>query len=44
MGVRSTFSLMAAFYNDLPIYWLMDKNETITLEGFKSFEDLFMEA
>lgn len=44
MGVKSTFSLVASMYNDLPIYWSYDKNETISLDKFKSFDELFMDA
>ena len=42
LGVKSTFSLMASFYNDRPLYWIMDKNEPIKLENFTSFESQFM--
>ena len=42
IGVKSTFSLMAAFYNNRPIYWIMDKNAPLQLSNFSSFEKLFM--
>ncbi len=42
LGVKSTFSLMAAFYKNLPIYWIMDKNEPLRLNDFKLFDDLYM--
>lgn len=44
MGVKSTFSLVASMYNNLPIYWSYDKNETISTDKFKTFDDLFMQA
>lgn len=42
VGVKSTFSLMASFYNNRPLYWIMDKNEPLQLNNFSSFEELFM--
>lgn len=42
VGARSTFSMVAAFYNDLPIYWIMDKDQPLKLDSFKRFKDLYM--
>ena len=42
MGVKSTFTLMAAFYNDRPLYWIMDKEKPLEMSEFGSFEELFM--
>jgi hypothetical protein len=41
IGPPSTFSLVAAFYHDLPLYWVFDKNETIGLTSFQKFDYLF---
>lgn len=42
LGVKSTFSLMASFYNDRPFYWIVDKDEPMKLDNFKDFESEFM--
>lgn len=42
IGVKSTFSLMASFYRDTPLYWIMDKDKALQLQDFDSFENLFM--
>ncbi len=42
LGVKSTFSLMASFYNDRPLYWIVDKDEPMKLEKFTNFESEFM--
>lgn len=42
IGVSSTFSLMASFYRNLPVYWIKDPQEPLKLNDFKYFEDLFM--
>lgn len=42
IGVKSTFSLMASFYNDRPLYWIMDKDEPLQLGEFSNFESEFM--
>lgn len=42
LGVKSTFSLMAAFYNDRPFYWIVDKDEPMKLDNFTDFESEFM--
>ncbi|MCC8145120.1 MAG: glycosyltransferase, partial [Bacteroidales bacterium] len=41
IGPPSTFSLMAAFYEDANLYWIMDKNAPVTKESFKKFDYLF---
>jgi hypothetical protein len=41
IGPPSTFSLMAAFYRDVPLYWIFDKNEKIDAGSFRSFDYLF---
>lgn len=42
IGVKSTFSLMAAFYNNLPLYWISDKHKPLQISEFSSFGKLFM--
>lgn len=44
IGAKSTFSLVASFYHHLPIYHIMDRQAPLTLDSFKHFEDLFMNA
>ena len=41
IGPPSTFSLMAAFYNDSNLYWIFDKNQPLEIESFKKFNYLF---
>jgi len=41
IGPPSTFSLMAAFYNDSNLYWIHDKNQTLKNESFQKFDYLF---
>jgi hypothetical protein len=41
MGPPSTFSLMASFYNDTPLYWILDKNKDLAKDSFKKFDYLF---
>jgi hypothetical protein len=41
IGPPSTFSLMASFYNDTPLYWILDKNEDLRKDSFKKFDYLF---
>ena len=41
IGPPSTFSLMAAFYNDAPLYWIFDKNKEVHLTSFQKFDYLF---
>lgn len=40
-GAPSTFSLMAAFYRDLPLYWIADPAAPVGEESFKKFDYLF---
>ena len=42
IGVKSTFSLMAAFYNNSPLFWIDDKDQILEMNGFSSFNELFM--
>jgi len=41
IGPPSTFSLMAAFYNDSNLYWIKDKNLPLRKEYFQKFDCLF---
>ena len=41
IGAPSTFSLVAAMYRDLPLYWIENPNTLLTKEQFKSFNELF---
>jgi hypothetical protein len=41
MGPPSTFSLMASFYNDAPLYWIFDKSKDLQKDSFKKFDYLF---
>jgi len=41
IGPPSTFSLMAAFYNDSNLYWILDKNYPLSKESFRKFDYLF---
>ncbi|MDR3061220.1 MAG: alpha-1,2-fucosyltransferase [Dysgonamonadaceae bacterium] len=41
IGPPSTFSLMASFYNDIPLYWIKKENNTIEKDSFKYFDYLF---
>jgi len=41
IGPPSTFSLMAAFYNNSNLYWIMDKNRPLNKESFRKFDYLF---
>lgn len=42
IGVKSTFSLWASVYRDLPLYWIMDKDKVIEATDFQHFDDLYM--
>lgn len=44
IGPKSTFSLVASFYRDIPIFWIEKPKEEISLESFKNFDNLFMYA
>ncbi|ADV42572.1 hypothetical protein Bache_0547 [Bacteroides helcogenes P 36-108] len=41
IGVKSTFSLVAAFYRDIPLYWIMDRDKPFSPDSFRYFKDLF---
>ncbi|MDR1500646.1 MAG: alpha-1,2-fucosyltransferase [Tannerellaceae bacterium] len=41
MGPPSTFSLMASFYRDSPLYWIYDPSQSVDPSAFKSFDYLF---
>ena len=40
-GPPSTFSLTAAMYRDIPLYWIMDPEKEITEDSFGRFAELF---
>lgn len=40
-GAPSTFSLTAAFYRDIPLYWIEDPAAPVSDESFGYFKDLF---
>lgn len=40
-GPPSTFSLVAAMYRDLPLYWIEAAETPLTMHSFKHFDDLF---
>lgn len=42
IGPKSTFSLVASFYNNAHLYWMEDKEDCLTTDRFKYFEELFM--
>ncbi|MDR1675631.1 MAG: glycosyltransferase [Tannerella sp.] len=41
MGPPSTFSLMASFYHDTPLYWISGKEQSVAIRSFRSFDYLF---
>jgi hypothetical protein len=41
MGAPSTFSLVAAMYRDLPLYWAEDPEQDLSLALFRKFDYLF---
>lgn len=41
IGAPSTFSLTAALYRDLPLYWISDPEATVRADSFKHFDYLF---
>ncbi len=41
IGAPSTFSLVAAMYHDLPLYWIEQKNGSLSLSSFDKFNQLF---
>ena len=41
IGAPSTFSLVAAMYREVPLYWIEDPEAPLTKERFKLFNELF---
>ena len=41
IGAPSTFTLVAAMYHDLPLYWIEDPMTPVTEASFKKFDYLF---
>lgn len=41
IGAPSTFTLVAAMYRDLPLYWIEDPHLPIRADSFKKFDYLF---
>lgn len=41
IGAPSTFSLVAAMYRDLPLYWIENPDAELTSGSFRYFDDLF---
>jgi hypothetical protein len=41
IGPPSTFSLMASFYKDTPLYWIFDTQQEVTADSFRTFDFLF---
>ncbi len=41
IGPPSTYSLVAAMYQDRPLYWIMDADAPLTEQSFGHFDDLF---
>jgi hypothetical protein len=41
IGARSTFSLVASFYRNIPIYWIEDATAKLTMDSFQNFEYYF---
>lgn len=41
IGAPSTFSLVAAMYNDLPLYWIENAKTPLEKESFQKFDFLF---
>ena len=41
IGAPSTFSLVAAMYRDLPLYWVEDPTLQVSQDSFKHFDYLF---
>ncbi|HCD65586.1 MAG: glycosyltransferase [Prevotella sp.] len=41
IGAPSTFTLVAAMYHDLPLYWIEKKDEALSLNSFDKFNHLF---
>lgn len=43
IGARSTFSLVAAMYRNLPIYWIENVDDQLTIDSFKKFDYYFQD-
>ena len=43
IGPPSTFSLVAAMYRDVPLYWVKDADATLTTDSFGHFDQLFQQ-
>ena len=41
IGAPSTFSLVAAMYHDVPLYWIKDASTPVTADSFDKFDNLF---
>ena len=41
IGAPSTFSLVAAMYRDLPLYWIENPDAELSVDSFKHFDYLF---
>lgn len=41
IGAPSTFSLVAAMYHDVPLYWIEDAEASLTVDSFQHFDTLF---
>ena len=41
IGAPSTFSLVAAMYHDVPLYWIEEATEPLTEQSFHLFDNLF---
>ena len=41
IGAPSTFTLVAALYRDLPLYWIEDAQTALTPDSFRRFDYLF---
>lgn len=41
IGAPSTFSLVAAMYRDLPLYWIVDPDAPLSEKSFGRFDELF---
>lgn len=40
LGPFSTFNAWASFYGDVPLYWIENPNENISLDDFRSYEEI----
>jgi hypothetical protein len=43
MGAPSTFTLVAAMYRDLPLYWIEEPEAVVKPQSFGRFDQLFRE-